>query len=137
MLEHATNLESMALRLCHDAMQTISATLVGTNTAKVTDQLEGMFSVDLPTRDDVDNKDDDEQAEPVTGEEEGHLTEVGTTTHAAAQSADIVKFTQPPDSSSTTTPKQPAPKIKGQSKCYKDEGPESRWEFEIKPFDEA
>ena len=58
MLEHATYLESMALRLHHDAIQTISTTLVGTNTAKIIDLLEDTFGVDLPTRDE---EDDDEE----------------------------------------------------------------------------
>ena len=62
---------------------------------------------------------------------------VGTTTHAAAQSADVAEFAQPPASSSTTAPKRPAPRIKGQNKCCKDEGPEAEWEFEIKPLDDA
>ena len=112
MLKHATYLEPVALRLCHDIVQTISATLVGTNTAKVIDLLEGTFGVNHPTRDDEDK--------PVTGEEKEQLPKMGSTTHAAGQSADIVKFTQPPKSSSTTTSKWPAPKIKGQSKQHKD-----------------
>ena len=37
MLEHATYLGTVALRLCHDAVQTISTTLVGTNTTKIFD----------------------------------------------------------------------------------------------------
>ena len=27
--------------------------------------------------------------------------------------------------------------MKGQSKCHKDEEPEAKWEFEIKPLDKA
>ena len=33
--------------------------------------------------------------------------------------------------------KKPAPKIKGQSKQHKEEGPEAEWKFEIKPLNEA
>ena len=61
---------------------------------------------------------------------------MGTTSHVAARSADIAKSTQPTDSSSTTL-KQPAPKIKGQSKQCKDKVPEADWEFEAKALDEA
>ena len=39
MLEHSPYLESVALQLCHDAVQTISTTLAGTNTAKVINML--------------------------------------------------------------------------------------------------
>ena len=113
MLEHATYLESMALRLCHNAVLTISTTLVRTNTAKIIDLLGSTFGVDLTTRND---EDDDEEVESVTSEEEEHLPKMGSTSHVSAQSAQVAKFTQPPDSSSTTIPKQPAPKIKGQSK---------------------
>ena len=55
-LEHATYLESVALRLCHDAVHTISATLVGINTENITDLLEGTFGSALPTRDEDDNE---------------------------------------------------------------------------------
>ena len=104
MLEHATHLESVAVWLCHDVLQIISATLVGTNTSRVVDLLEGMFGVDLSTRDDEDDH-DEEEVEPIISEEEEHLPEVGTTTHATAQSADIAELAQPPVSSSTTTTK--------------------------------
>ena len=56
--------------LHHDAIETISATLAGTNTAKIVDLLEGTFGVDLPTRDD---EDDDNEVESITSEEEEHL----------------------------------------------------------------
>ena len=98
MLEHAAFLETVALRLCHYAVQTISATLVGTNTAKIVNLLEGTFGVDLPKND----KDDYEEAESVTNEEEEHLPQTGATSHVAAQSVDIAKFSQPFESSSTT-----------------------------------
>ena len=91
MLEHVTYFETMALTLWLDTVQSISATPVGTNTAKVIDLLEGTFDVDLPTRDNDDN-DKEEEVEPLTGEEEEHLPKVGTTTHVAAQSADIVNL---------------------------------------------
>ena len=52
MLEHATYLETVALILHHDAVQTFSATLAETNTTKIFDLLEGIFGVDLP-KDDV------------------------------------------------------------------------------------
>ena len=98
MLEHAICLETVALRLHHDRIQTISATLVGTNTAKIVDLLEGTFGVDFPK----DDEDDDEEVESVTSEEEEHLPQTGMTSHAAAQSADITKFSQPSESPSTT-----------------------------------
>ena len=85
-------------------VQTISTTLAGTNTAEVVDLLEGTFDVDLPAWDDkVD--DDEEEVEPVISKEEEQLTEVGTITQAAALSADVAEFSQPPAGSSTTTPK--------------------------------
>ena len=95
--------------------------LAGTNTAQVADLLEGTFGVDLPKRDD----DKEEEVESVRSKEEEHLPMMGTTTHMAVQSTDVVKFTKPPDSSSITTLKQPAPKIKGQSKQCEDEGLEA------------
>ena len=55
----------------------------------------------------------------------------------AAQNADVAEFAQPLTSSFNTAPKQPAPRIKGQSMCHRDEGPEAKWEFEIKPLDET
>ena len=84
----------MALRHHLDAIQTIFATLAGTNTAKIVDLLEGMFGVDIPTI-------CDKEVESITNEEEKHLPEMGTTSNVAAQSADIAKFTQPFDGSST------------------------------------
>ena len=95
MLEHTTYLETVALRLCHDAVQTISTTLAGTNTAKIIDLLEGTFGVDFP-------QDDDEKVESVTSEEEEHLPQTGMTSHAVVQSADIAKFSQPSASPSIT-----------------------------------
>ena len=95
MLEHTTYLETVALRLCHNAVHTISATLAGTNTAKIFDILEGTFGVDFP-------KDDDEEVESVTNRQEEHLPQTGTTSHAASQSADIAEFSQPSESPSTT-----------------------------------
>ena len=94
MLEHATYLECVPIRLCHDAVQTVCTTLAATNTAKVVDLLEVTFGVDLPTRDNEDHKDDnkEEEVEFVTYEKEEHLPKAGTTTHMAAQSADIAKF---------------------------------------------
>ena len=60
----------------------ISATLLGMDTAKTVDLLEGMFGVDLPTRDDEDD-DKEEEVDSVTGEEEEHLPEMGTTTQSS------------------------------------------------------
>ena len=94
MLEHATYLETVALRLHHDAVCTISATLVGTNTAKIFNLLEGTFGVDFPK----DEEDDYEEVEYVTSEEEEHLPQTGMTSHAAAQSVDIAKSSQPSES---------------------------------------
>ena len=65
MFEHATYLESVALQLHHDVVQTISATLSGTNTTKIVYLLEGTFGVDLPARDDEDDDDDDDNDEDV------------------------------------------------------------------------
>ena len=75
MLEHATYLECVPIRLCHDAVQTVSTTLAATNTAKVVDLLEVTYGVDLPTRDNEDHKDDnkEEEVEFVTYEKEEHL----------------------------------------------------------------
>ena len=97
MLEHATYLDSVALRLCHNAVQTISATLAGTNTAKIIDLLEDTFGVNLPKDDE-----DGNEVESITREEEEHLPQTGMTSHAAAQSADITEFSQPSESPSTT-----------------------------------
>ena len=69
-------------------------------------------------------------------EEEEQLPQTGMTSHVSAQSADSAKFSTPAQSPSTTH-KLPAPKIKGQSKQCKEEGPEAEWEFEIKPLNEA
>ena len=55
MLEHATYLENVALRLNHNAVQTLSATLAGTNTANILDLLEGTFGVDLPSKNEEDD----------------------------------------------------------------------------------
>ena len=98
MLEHATYLKSVDLQLHHNMVLTISTTLVGTNTTKV---LEGMFGVILPARD----EEEEEEVEHVIGGEEEQLPEVGTITQAAAYSADVAVFSQPPASSSITTPK--------------------------------
>ena len=78
MLEHATYLETVALRLCHDVVQIFSATLEGINTTKIFDLLEGTLGVNLPK----DDEDDDEVE--------------------SAQSADKVKFSIPAKSPSTT-----------------------------------
>ena len=104
---------------------------MGTNTTKIFDLPEGTFGVDLPKDDE-----DDDEVESVSEEEEEHLPQTGTTSHAAAQSDDITKFSIPAKSPSITH-KQPAPKIKGQSKQQKDEGPEAEWEFEIEPLNKA
>ena len=92
MLEHANFLESVALWLHHDMVQTIYNTLPGTNTAKAVNLLQGTFGINLPARDDEDDKndDDEEEVEPVIGREEEQHAEMGTTTHTAAQSADVV-----------------------------------------------
>ena len=49
-------LENVALRVCHDAVKTISATLVGTNTTEIFDLLEGTFGVDFPKDEEDDDK---------------------------------------------------------------------------------
>ena len=71
----------------------MSGTLAGTNTTKIFDLLEGTFGVDFP-------KDDDE-VESVSEEEEEDLPQTGTTSHAAAQLADIARFSLPSESPST------------------------------------
>ena len=87
MLEDTTYLETVDLRLCHDAVCTISATFMGTNTAKIFELLEGTFGVAFPK-----DGDDDEEVESVTSKEEEHLLQTGMNSHATAQSADIAKF---------------------------------------------
>ena len=99
MLEHATYLENVELRLDHDAVQTLSATLAGTNTAKILDLLEGTFGVVLPSKDEEDDVDMESVSEE---EEEEQLPQTGMTSHVAAQSADSVKFSTPSQSSSTS-----------------------------------
>ena len=75
MLEYASYLESVALRLCHNAEQTHSATLAGTNTAKILDLLECTFGVDLPSE----NEEDDVDVESASEEEEEEkLPQIGT-----------------------------------------------------------
>ena len=54
-MEHATCLENVALRLCHNAVQTLSATLAGTNTAKILDLLKGTFGIELLSKDEEDD----------------------------------------------------------------------------------
>ena len=66
MTEHATYLKNVALRLHHDVVQTFSATLLGTNTAKILDLLEGTFGVDLLSKD----EEDDVEVESDSEEEE-------------------------------------------------------------------
>ena len=56
----------MALRLHHNAVQTLSATLAGTNTAKILNLLKGIFGVDLPSK----NEEDDVEVESVSEAEE-------------------------------------------------------------------
>ena len=93
MLEHATYLENVALRLHHDAVQTLSATLAGTNITKILDLLEGTFGVDLP-------KDKEDDVDMVSVSEEEQLPQTGMTSHVAAQSGDSVKFSTPAQSPS-------------------------------------
>ena len=90
----------MALRLCHDAARTLSATLTGTNTAKILDLLKGTFGVDLPSKD----EEDDVEVESVSEEEEEEqqLPQTGITSCVAAQSADSAKFSTPTQSPSTS-----------------------------------
>ena len=114
-------------------MQTLSATLAGTNTAKILDLLGSTSGVDLPSKD----EEDDVEVESVSEEEEEeHLPQTGLTSHVAAKSADSAKFSTTMQSPSTSQ-KQPAPKIKGQSKQHKEERPEAELEFGIKPLNEA
>ena len=75
MLEHATYLENVALRLHHDAVQNLFATLVGTNAAKMFDLLEGTIGVDLPSKDEEDNV----KVESDSEEEEEQFPQTGTT----------------------------------------------------------
>ena len=74
-MEHATYLENVALRLCYNVVQTLSATLAGTNTAKILNLLEGTFGVDLPSKD----EEDDVEVESDSKEEEEELLQTGTT----------------------------------------------------------
>ena len=55
MLEHATYLENVALKLHQNVVQTLSVTLAGTNTAKILNLLKGNFGEDLPSKDEEDN----------------------------------------------------------------------------------
>ena len=99
MLEHATYLENVALRLHHNAVQTLGATLVGTNTAKICDLLEGTFGMDLLSKD----EDNDFEVESASDEEEEEqLPQTGTTSCIAAQSADSAKFSTPSQSPCTS-----------------------------------
>ena len=124
MLEHTNYLETVALRVHHDAVQTFSANLAGTNTTKILNILEGTFGLDL-------QKDDENDVEVESvSEEKEHPPQTGMTSCAAAQSADSAKFSTPAQSPSTTH-KWPATKIKGSSKQCKDKGPEAEWEFEV------
>ena len=131
MLEHTTYLENVALWLQHNAVWTLSATLDSTNTTKILDLLESTFGVDLPK-----DEEDDVEVIYVSEEEEQQLPQTGTTSHVAAQSTGSAKFSTSAQSPSTSH-KWPAPKIKGQSKQCREEGPEAGWEFEIKPLNET
>ena len=133
MLEHATYLENVALRLHHDVVQTLSATLAGNNTAKILYLLKDTFGVNLLSKDEEDDVKVESDSEE---EEEEQLPQTGTTSQVAAQSTDSAKFSTP-SSSPSTSQKQPAPKIKGQRKQCKEERPDTEWEFEIKPLNEA
>ena len=99
MLEHATHLENVALRLHHDAVQTLSATVAGTNTAKILHLLKGTFGVDLPSKDEEDDVEVESDSEE---EEEEQLPQVGTTSQVAAERADSAKFSTPSQSPSTS-----------------------------------
>ena len=83
MLEHATYLENVALTLCYDAVKTLSATLAGTNTAKILDLLIGTFCVDLPSKDE---ENDEVESISEEMEEEKQLPQRGTTSHVATPS---------------------------------------------------
>ena len=101
MLEHATYLENVALRLHHDALQTLTSTLAGTNMARIFGLLKGTFGVDLPSKDEEDDV-EVESASEDEEEEEEQLPQTGTTSHVAAQSPDSVKFSTPSQSPSTS-----------------------------------
>ena len=88
----------MALRLRHDLVQTLSATLAGTKTAKILDLLEGTFGVDILSK----NEEDKVEVESASVEEEEQLPQTGTTSHIAAQSGDSAKFSKPSQSPSTS-----------------------------------
>ena len=66
MLEHASYLENVVLRLCHNAVQTLSAIIVGTNTAKILDSLKETFGMDLLSKD----EEDDVEVESASEEDE-------------------------------------------------------------------
>ena len=93
MLEHTTYLETVDLRLQHDAVWTFSATLARTNTTKILDLLEGTFGVDLP-------KDDEDDVDMECVSEEEQLHQTGMTSHIAAHSGDSAKFSTPAQSPS-------------------------------------
>ena len=78
-------------------VQTISATLVGTNTTNIFDLLKGTCDVDL-----LKDDEDDDEVESVSEEEGEHLPQTRVTSHAAAQSAHIAKFSIPAESPSVT-----------------------------------
>ena len=72
----------MALRLCHDVVQTLSATVVGTNTAKICDLLKGNFGIDHPSQDEEDDVQVESDSEE---EEEEQLPQAGTTSQVTAE----------------------------------------------------
>ena len=100
MLEHATYLENVALRLHYDEVQILSATLAGTNIAKILELLKGTFHVDLPSKDEEDNVEVESVSEEE--EEEEQLSQTGMTSHVAVQSANSAKFSTASQSPSTS-----------------------------------
>ena len=99
MLEHATYLENVAFKLCHNVVQTLPATLACTNNAKTLYLLKDPFGVDLPSKDEEDDVEEDSDSEE---EEEDHLTQAATTSQVAAETADSAKFSMPSQSPSTS-----------------------------------
>ena len=135
MLEHATYLESMALRLYHDMVQTISAFLSGTNTTKVIDLLEGTFGVDLPTRD---NKDNDNEEEVVcywwwgvAFPQDGNYHSCGCPISWLSNSPSLLTVLLLPLSSDLP------PRTRAEVNDAKMRGQKLNWEFEVKPLDEV
>ena len=120
MLEHV-------LRLWHDAVWTLSATLAWTNTTKILDLLEGTFGVDLPKE-----EQDNVEVESVNEEEEEEqqqqpLRQEWPLMQLLSQLT-VLNFLHLLKVHLLLT-SDLAPKIKGQSKQHKEKRPEAEWEW--------